>query len=61
MEEILELRQHLEAHRYEEAMMLVEEMDEMAKDDKITHISSFAEIILIHLIKQSVERRTTRS
>ncbi len=61
MEEILELRQHLEARRYDEAMMLVEEMEEMAKDDKITRISSFAEIMLIHLIKQSVERRTTRS
>ncbi|TAE21675.1 MAG: DUF29 family protein [Candidatus Kapaibacterium sp.] len=61
MEELLQLKEYLTEARYDEAMMLVEELEDMAKDDKITRISSFAEIMLIHLIKQSVERRTTRS
>jgi hypothetical protein len=61
MEEILELRQHLEAHRYDEAMMLIGEMEEMALDDKLHKISSYAIILLIHLIKQAAEQRTTRS
>jgi hypothetical protein len=61
MEEILQLKEYLIHHRYDDAMLLVEELEDMAKDDKITRIGSFAEILLLHLIKQDVERRTTRS
>jgi Domain of unknown function DUF29 len=61
MEEILQLKEYLAEHRYEDAMLLVGEMEDMAKDDKITRIGSFAEILLLHLIKQEVEQRTTRS
>ena len=39
----------------------VEEMEEMAKDDKINKIYSFTVIMLLHLIKKHAEKRTTRS
>ena len=37
------------------------EMTEMSKDDKLNKIYSFAKILLLHLIKQRAENRTTRS
>jgi hypothetical protein len=44
-----------------DALQLVEEMTEMSKDDKLNRISSFAKILLLHLIKRQAEGRTTRS
>ena len=61
MEELMELRQLLEAGKMPEAMLLLDEMDEMAKDDKITKIESHLMILLLHLIKQQAENHTTRS
>lgn len=61
MEELLELKSHLERGNYEEALILIGEMEEMSREDKINKIGSFIEILLIHLMKQHAERRTTRS
>jgi len=61
MEELLQLRDHLEHQRYAEAMDLLAEMEEMSRDDKINKIRSFIRILLLHLIKQVAEKRTTRS
>jgi hypothetical protein len=61
MEELLELREHLQEHRYEDALDLVMEMEEMSREDKINKIYSYAVILLLHLIKQAAEQRTTRS
>jgi len=36
-------------------------MDEMSKDDKIQKIASFMRVLLVHMIKQAVEHRTTKS
>jgi hypothetical protein len=36
-------------------------MDEMSRDDKINKIISYMRVLLIHLIKQAVEKRSTRS
>jgi hypothetical protein len=36
-------------------------MTEMSKDDKINKISSYAKIVILHLIKRAAEKRTTRS
>jgi hypothetical protein len=33
----------------------------MSKDDKLNKIYSFAKVLLLHLIKQQAEHRTTRS
>ena len=61
MDELLELKQYIEAERYEDALLLISEMEEMAKEDKLNKISSFVVILLIHLIKQAAEKHTTRS
>lgn len=61
MEELLELQDLLRANRVTEALLLVEEMAEMGKDDKLNRIFSFGVILLMHLIKQAAEQRSTRS
>jgi hypothetical protein len=61
MEELLELRELLLAERVSDALLLVEEMTEMSKDDKLNKIFSYGVILLLHLIKQTAEGRTTRS
>jgi Domain of unknown function DUF29 len=61
MEELLELKGFLLSGNISDALLLVEEMTEMSKDDKINKIYSFAKILLMHLIKQRAENRTTRS
>ncbi|MBI3801384.1 MAG: DUF29 family protein [Deltaproteobacteria bacterium] len=61
MEELYELRHYIEAGKYQEALGLLAEMEEMSRDDKINRISSFMEVLLLHLIKQAAEQRTTRS
>jgi hypothetical protein len=61
MEEIMALRRYLEERRYDEALHIAIELEDMARDDKIIRIGSFAEILLIHLIKRAAEGRTTRS
>lgn len=61
MEELYELRKALEQHRYADALSLIEEMEEMSREDKINKIDSYAVILLLHLIKQEAENRTTRS
>jgi len=61
MEELFELRTAIEQHRYNDALIYLGEMEEMSKEDKIHKIRSHAIILLIHLIKQQAEQRTTRS
>jgi hypothetical protein len=61
MEELLELKGFLLSGNISDALLLVEEMTEMSKDDKLNKIYSFAKILLLHLIKQCAENRTTRS
>ena len=61
MDEILELRQCIQEQRYDAALLLITEMEEMAKDDKLNKIYSYAIILLLHCIKEKAEHRTTRS
>ena len=61
MEELQTLRTFMEQGNYSEALNLIGEMEEMSRDDKINKVFSYAEILLIHLIKQQAEGRTTRS
>ncbi len=61
MEELYELRSHLEHGRYAEALILLGEMEEMSRDDKLNKIGSFVQIMLLHLIKRTAEKRTTRA
>jgi Domain of unknown function DUF29 len=61
MEELTELRRQIELRRYDEALALIDEMDEMARSDKINKIESYLIVLLAHCIKQCAERATTRS
>ncbi|MBE8967501.1 DUF29 family protein [Nostocales cyanobacterium LEGE 12452] len=61
MEELLELRQLLEQGKIHEALLLVDELEEMSLSDKINKIDSYGVILLIRLIKQKAEKRSTRS
>jgi hypothetical protein len=61
MEELLDLKDLLLQGDIQGALAIVEELEEMSRDDKISNIRSHAKVLLLHLIKQQVERRTTRS
>lgn len=61
MEELFELREYIQQGRYDSALLLIGEMEEMSQDDKINKIGSFVTILLLHLIKQQAEGRSTRS
>ena len=61
MEELLLLRELIEQKEYDQALEVVSELEEMSREDKLNKIYSYAVILLIHLIKQDAEKRTTRS
>jgi hypothetical protein len=61
MEEILELKELLLKGDIKGSLAIVEELEEMSRDDIINNIRSHAIILLLHLIKQQAENRTTRS
>lgn len=61
MEELLELRHYIEQGRTVDALLLVDEMTEMAKRDKINRITTFMGLLMMHIIKQHAEKRTTPS
>ena len=61
MEEILELKELLLKGDLKASLAIVEELEEMSKKDIIKTIRSYAVILLLHLIKQKAENRTTRS
>jgi hypothetical protein len=61
LDELDELRQAVQSGNYQHALALIDEMDEMGRDDKITKIESYMRVLLIHLIKQQAEDRVTRS
>lgn len=61
MDELLQLREYVTQHRFNEALDLIAEMEEMSREDKINKIYSYALVLLLHLIKQEAEQRTTRS
>ncbi len=61
MEELITLRKYIEERDYIKALELVGELEEMSKEDKLNKIYSYVVILLVHLIKQQAEQRTTRS
>ena len=61
MEELITLRKYIEEKDYTKALELVGELEEMSKEDKLNKIYSYTVILLVHLIKQQAEKRTTRS
>ncbi|MBC5795573.1 DUF29 family protein [Sphaerospermopsis sp. LEGE 00249] len=61
MEELLELRELVITGNLEAALNLIDELEEMSKEDKINKIYSYCVILLVYLIKQHSEKRTTNS
>jgi hypothetical protein len=61
MEELLTLKGLLVKGDVQGALLIVEELEEMSRNDIIRTIRSYAVILLLHLIKQQAENRTTRS
>ncbi|MES1024581.1 DUF29 family protein [Gloeocapsa sp. BRSZ] len=61
MEELLTLKEMLLKDDIPGALAIVEELEEMGRNDIIKTIRSHAVILLLHLIKQQAESRTTRS
>lgn len=61
MEELLELKQLLLKGDIKGSLAIVEDLEEMGRKSIIKTIRSYAVILLLHLIKQRAENRTTRS
>ncbi|MEB3279062.1 MAG: DUF29 family protein [Lyngbya sp.] len=61
MEEIIQLKELLLKGDIQGSLAIVNELEEMSRDDIINNIRSSAVILLIHIIKQQTEHRTTRS
>ena len=61
MEELIELRDRITAGDYREALRIVDELEEMSVEDKLNKIYSYMVILLLYLIKQAAEKKTTRS
>jgi len=61
MEELLMLRDLLLQGDIPAALVIVDELEEMSRKDIINNIRSYAKVLLLHLIKQQAENRTTRS
>jgi hypothetical protein len=61
MEELWELRKALETGDVQAALALVDDMEEMSRDDKVQKIASYMRVLLVHKIKQAVEGRSTKS
>ncbi len=52
MEELLELRELLQQGKVDEALLLVDELEDISLSDKINKIDSYGVILLVHMIKQ---------
>lgn len=61
MEELLELKDRLLQGDIPGALVIVEDLEEMSRDDKVNNIRNYGKVLLLHLIKQQAESRTTRS
>lgn len=61
MEELLTLKELLLKGDIKSSLAIVEELEEMSLKDIIKTIRSYAVILILHLIKQQAEKRTTRS
>jgi hypothetical protein len=61
MEELLELKDLLLKGDLKGSLAIVEDLEEMGRKGIIKTIRSYAVILLLHLIKQQAEKRTTRS
>lgn len=60
-QELVELRHSLLEGRYNDALVLVDELEGMGKQAILRNIESFLVRLLVHLIKNQVEQRLSHS
>ena len=61
MEELLELKALLLKGDIKGSLAILEDLEDMSKNGIISTIRGYAVILLLHVIKQQAENRTTRS
>ena len=61
VQELIDLRQSIVEGRYKDALDIVNELEGMGKQAIIRNIESFLVRLLVHLIKNRVEKRLTNS
>jgi fatty acid/phospholipid biosynthesis enzyme len=60
-QELIDLRTSILEGRYDDALMLVDELEGMSKQAILRNIESFLERMIVHLIKNQIEQRLTNS
>jgi hypothetical protein len=61
VQELIDLRQSIVEGRYQDALDIVDELEGMGKQAILRNIESFLVRLLIHLIKNQLEKRLTNS
>ena len=61
MEELEALRRYIESGDLNGALAVLDEMEAMSQEDKMNRVRSYLVVLLMHLIKESIAQRTTRS
>ena len=60
-QELIDLRNSILEQRYTDALAIVDELQGMSKKAILRQIKSFLKVLLIHLIKNQIEKRLTNS
>jgi hypothetical protein len=60
-QELIELRQSLLEGRYDDALEIIDDLEEMSKQAILRKIEAFLVRLCIHLIKNQIEQRLTNS
>lgn len=60
-QELIDLKASILAGRYEHALTIVDELEEMSKKSILRNIMSFLIRLIVHLIKNQLEQRLTNS
>ncbi len=61
VQELIDLRQSIVEERYQDALAIIDELEGMGKQAILRNIESFLVRLLIHLIKNQLEKRLTNS
>lgn len=60
-QELVDLRNYILQGRYDDALLLIDELEGMTKKAILQNIESFLIRMLVHLIKNQVEQQLTNS
>ena len=60
-QELIDLRNSIVEQRYTDALAIVDELEGMSKQAILRNIQAFLRILLIHLVKNQIEKRLTNS